>query len=93
MLRHAKQDLARSHWPQQRQSSDPAAAAARPSPRRSKKFPYCDGAHAAHNAATGDNVGPLIIKAPALGRRSRRPYPDVRHTRNAIASLGSRGPI
>mmetsp|Transcript_112788 Transcript_112788/g.221122 ORF Transcript_112788/g.221122 Transcript_112788/m.221122 type:complete len:101 (-) Transcript_112788:83-385(-) len=30
---------------------------------RSKKFPYCDGAHAEHNKLTGDNVGPLIIKA------------------------------
>mmetsp|Transcript_36087 Transcript_36087/g.61532 ORF Transcript_36087/g.61532 Transcript_36087/m.61532 type:complete len:104 (-) Transcript_36087:267-578(-) len=29
---------------------------------RSKKFPYCDGAHAAHNKATGDNTGPLVIK-------------------------------
>ncbi|KAM3842923.1 CDGSH iron-sulfur domain-containing protein 1-like [Diretmus argenteus] len=29
---------------------------------RSKKFPYCDGAHAKHNEETGDNVGPLIIK-------------------------------
>ncbi|KAG7518935.1 CDGSH iron-sulfur domain-containing protein 1 [Solea senegalensis] len=29
---------------------------------KSKKFPYCDGAHAKHNDATGDNVGPLIIK-------------------------------
>lgn len=29
---------------------------------RSKKFPYCDGAHAKHNQETGDNVGPLIIK-------------------------------
>jgi len=29
---------------------------------RSKKFPYCDGAHNAHNEETGDNVGPLIIK-------------------------------
>jgi CDGSH-type Zn-finger protein len=28
---------------------------------RSAKFPYCDGAHAKHNAATGDNVGPLIV--------------------------------
>ncbi|KAG7518936.1 hypothetical protein JOB18_047601 [Solea senegalensis] len=26
------------------------------------QFPYCDGAHAKHNDATGDNVGPLIIK-------------------------------
>lgn len=29
---------------------------------RSSKFPYCDGSHNAHNALTGDNVGPLIIK-------------------------------
>ncbi|UYV74825.1 CISD1 [Cordylochernes scorpioides] len=29
---------------------------------RSKKFPLCDGSHNAHNEATGDNVGPLIIK-------------------------------
>ncbi|KAM9477863.1 CDGSH iron-sulfur domain-containing protein 1 [Clarias gariepinus] len=29
---------------------------------RSKKFPYCDGAHAKHNQETGDNVGPLVIK-------------------------------
>mmetsp|Transcript_670 Transcript_670/g.1444 ORF Transcript_670/g.1444 Transcript_670/m.1444 type:complete len:102 (-) Transcript_670:199-504(-) len=30
---------------------------------RSSKYPYCDGSHAQHNKATGDNVGPLIIKA------------------------------
>ncbi len=29
---------------------------------RSEKFPYCDGSHTKHNAETGDNVGPLIIK-------------------------------
>eukprot|EP01064_Diplonema_japonicum_P033144 TRINITY_DN6468_c1_g1_i1.p1 TRINITY_DN6468_c1_g1~~TRINITY_DN6468_c1_g1_i1.p1 ORF type:complete len:135 (+),score=43.41 TRINITY_DN6468_c1_g1_i1:52-456(+) len=29
---------------------------------KSKNFPYCDGSHNAHNKATGDNVGPLIIK-------------------------------
>nr|XP_046224443.1 CDGSH iron-sulfur domain-containing protein 1-like [Oncorhynchus gorbuscha] len=29
---------------------------------RSKKFPYCDGAHTKHNEETGDNVGPLIMK-------------------------------
>ncbi|XP_013400746.1 CDGSH iron-sulfur domain-containing protein 2 homolog A [Lingula anatina] len=29
---------------------------------RSKKFPYCDGTHNAHNKETGDNVGPLVIK-------------------------------
>ncbi|KFD55887.1 zinc finger CDGSH type [Trichuris suis] len=29
---------------------------------RSKQFPFCDGSHTEHNAATGDNVGPVIIK-------------------------------
>ncbi|XP_020854163.1 CDGSH iron-sulfur domain-containing protein 1-like [Phascolarctos cinereus] len=29
---------------------------------RSKKFPFCDGAHTKHKEETGDNVGPLIIK-------------------------------
>ena len=29
---------------------------------KSNKFPYCDGSHAKHNAETGDNVGPLIVK-------------------------------
>mmetsp|Transcript_10113 Transcript_10113/g.13172 ORF Transcript_10113/g.13172 Transcript_10113/m.13172 type:complete len:114 (+) Transcript_10113:78-419(+) len=29
---------------------------------RSKKFPYCDGAHVKHNKETGDNTGPLIIE-------------------------------
>ncbi|KAF7995378.1 hypothetical protein HCN44_006485 [Aphidius gifuensis] len=28
---------------------------------KSKNWPYCDGAHAAHNNETCDNVGPLII--------------------------------
>jgi CDGSH-type Zn-finger protein len=28
---------------------------------KSKKFPYCDGAHVKHNKETGDNVGPLVI--------------------------------
>jgi CDGSH-type Zn-finger protein len=28
---------------------------------KSKTFPKCDGSHVAHNKATGDNVGPLII--------------------------------
>lgn len=28
---------------------------------RSKKFPVCDGSHNAHNKATGDNVGPIIV--------------------------------
>jgi len=30
---------------------------------RSKQFPLCDGSHNGHNEATGDNVGPLIVKA------------------------------
>lgn len=29
---------------------------------RSKKFPLCDGAHNKHNAETGDNVGPLLLR-------------------------------
>jgi len=29
---------------------------------KSKKFPFCDGAHNKHNRECGDNVGPLIIK-------------------------------
>jgi CDGSH-type Zn-finger protein len=32
---------------------------------KSKKFPYCDGAHAKHNQETGDNVGPLIVEKAA----------------------------
>lgn len=39
---------------------------------RSKKFPYCDGAHTKHNQETGDNVGPLIIKRKeAWGQNSQ----------------------
>ncbi|KAG8390275.1 hypothetical protein BUALT_Bualt01G0066700 [Buddleja alternifolia] len=29
---------------------------------RSGTFPLCDGAHMKHNKATGDNVGPLLLK-------------------------------
>ncbi|XP_017782601.1 PREDICTED: CDGSH iron-sulfur domain-containing protein 2 homolog [Nicrophorus vespilloides] len=29
---------------------------------KSKNWPYCDGAHGAHNKETGDNVGPVVIK-------------------------------
>ncbi|GAB5354971.1 hypothetical protein AAMO2058_000165800 [Amorphochlora amoebiformis] len=29
---------------------------------KSKKFPFCDGAHNGHNKSTGDNVGPLVFK-------------------------------
>ena len=28
---------------------------------KSSTFPLCDGSHVAHNAATGDNVGPLVV--------------------------------
>lgn len=28
---------------------------------QSGTFPLCDGSHMAHNKATGDNVGPLIV--------------------------------
>lgn len=33
---------------------------------RSKTFPLCDASHVEHNKACpgGDNVGPLIVKAP-----------------------------
>jgi CDGSH-type Zn-finger protein len=27
----------------------------------SKKLPYCDGAHKAYNASTGDSVGPVVV--------------------------------
>ncbi|CAE7338671.1 Cisd1 [Symbiodinium sp. CCMP2592] len=30
-------------------------------------FPLCDGAHAKHNEATGDNVGPLIVGVKKSG--------------------------
>ncbi|KAL0400862.1 UNVERIFIED_CONTAM: CDGSH iron-sulfur domain-containing protein NEET [Sesamum latifolium] len=29
---------------------------------RSATFPLCDGSHVKHNKATGDNVGPLLLK-------------------------------
>ncbi|CAM6084887.1 unnamed protein product [Calypogeia fissa] len=29
---------------------------------RSGTFPLCDGTHAKYNKATGDNVGPLLVK-------------------------------
>ncbi|XP_040382035.1 CDGSH iron-sulfur domain-containing protein NEET [Oryza brachyantha] len=29
---------------------------------RSGTFPLCDGSHLKHNKATGDNVGPLLVK-------------------------------
>lgn len=28
---------------------------------QSKKFPYCDGSHRAHNEACGDDIGPAVI--------------------------------
>lgn len=33
----------------------------------SSRFPYCDGTHIAHNKATGDNVGPLVLVAKTSG--------------------------
>ena len=27
------------------------------------RFPYCDGSHNEHNKITGDNAGPVVIKA------------------------------
>ncbi|KAL8543872.1 hypothetical protein ACS0TY_004431 [Phlomoides rotata] len=30
---------------------------------RSGTFPLCDGSHVKHNKASGDNVGPLLLKA------------------------------
>ena len=29
---------------------------------KSKKYPFCDGAHKKHNQETGDNIGPIVIK-------------------------------
>ncbi|CAH2071657.1 unnamed protein product, partial [Iphiclides podalirius] len=29
---------------------------------RSKNWPYCDGSHGAHNKATGDNTGPVVVR-------------------------------
>ncbi|KAL0913190.1 hypothetical protein M5K25_016632 [Dendrobium thyrsiflorum] len=29
---------------------------------KSGTFPLCDGSHVKHNKATGDNVGPLLVK-------------------------------
>lgn len=28
---------------------------------KSKKFPYCDGSHVAHNEETGDNIAPAVV--------------------------------
>ena len=30
---------------------------------KSSTFPYCDGKHASHNKACGDNTGPIVIKS------------------------------
>lgn len=29
------------------------------------QWPYCDGAHGAHNKETGDNAGPIVVKRKA----------------------------
>ena len=31
---------------------------------RSKTFPLCDGSHSVWNQESGDNIGPLVLKAP-----------------------------
>ncbi|XP_071105076.1 CDGSH iron-sulfur domain-containing protein 2 homolog [Haliotis cracherodii] len=41
---------------------------------RSKKWPYCDGAHKYHNRATGDNVGALVIRS-----KDWQPKPKDKH--------------
>ena len=30
---------------------------------KSSSFPFCDGSHVEHNKATGDNAGPVVLKA------------------------------
>eukprot|EP00667_Euglena_gracilis_P029108 EG_transcript_38082 len=30
----------------------------------SKAWPKCDGSHVQHNKETGDNVGPVVVRAP-----------------------------
>ena len=30
---------------------------------KSETFPHCDGSHVKHNAETGDNIGPVVLKA------------------------------
>ncbi|CEM37796.1 unnamed protein product [Vitrella brassicaformis CCMP3155] len=39
-------------------------------------FPVCDGTHAKHNEATGDNVGPLIVSA-VMAEPKASPKRDV----------------
>eukprot|EP00935_MAST-01C_sp_MAST-1C-sp1_P002216 g2216.t1 len=36
---------------------------------RSSTFPWCDGAHNAHNEATGDNAAPLVLKSTGADQR------------------------
>lgn len=39
-------------------------------------FPLCDGAHVKHNAATNDNVGPLIVSVPSIKSKTQS-LPDI----------------
>ena len=34
---------------------------------KSGSMPYCDGSHAKHNSACGDNTGPLLVPVPKKG--------------------------
>ena len=34
---------------------------------KSGSMPYCDGSHAKHNTACGDNTGPLLVPVPKKG--------------------------
>ena len=47
------------------------------------QFPLCDGAHNEHNEATGDNVGPLVLKNRDKWRQLPRHLPYC-HTQLAV---------
>lgn len=43
---------------------------------KSGKFPLCDGSHNAHNEATGDNAGPVVVKR--MGGSAAPPQPPAK---------------
>lgn len=47
-------------------------------------FPRCDGTHVKHNAATNDNVGPLIISVPKSEEKSETEPSKAPPTRNKV---------